>query len=57
MFDVWALVKVKKEEHPRAGQAGTVYAVSPKHPDEVAVRFDADETVVLVAVADLQRLD
>jgi len=55
-YDVWTSVKVKNEEHPRAGQAGTVYATSPDHPDETAVRFDADSAVVVVDTADLQAL-
>lgn len=55
-YDVWTSVKVKNEEHPRAGQAGTVYATSPDHPEETAVRFDVDSAVVVVASADLQVL-
>lgn len=55
-YDVWTSVKVKNEEHPRAGQAGTVYATSPDNPEETAVRFDVDSAVVVVASADLQVL-
>lgn len=56
MFEVWTSVKVKNPEHPRAGQAGVVHAVNPAKPEEVAVRFDDDGQVQLVATADLQVL-
>jgi hypothetical protein len=55
-LDVWTSVKVGNADHPRAAQAGTVYANHPDHPDETAVKFDADGAVVLVALADLVRL-
>ena len=55
-YDVWTSVKVKNEDHARAGQAGIVYANSPEHPEETAVRFDSDSAVVVVALADLERL-
>ncbi|WP_183026957.1 hypothetical protein [Variovorax sp. UMC13] len=56
MFGVWDAVKVTAQDHARAGQAGVVFATKADHPDEVAVRFDADSAVVLVSVTDLQRL-
>lgn len=56
MFEVWTCVKVKNPEHARAGQAGVVHAVNKDKPDEVAVRFDLDGRVQLVATADLEVL-
>lgn len=55
-FQVWDAVMVSNNKHPRKGQAGTVFAVNPAAPDEVAVRFDSDSTVVIVPVADLRAL-
>jgi len=52
-FDVWQSVKVTKEDHPRTGQAGTVHATSPAHPDEVQVKWDSDGTIESVSVDDL----
>ncbi len=56
MFSVWTSVKVKTENHERTGEAGTVHATNPAHPDEVAVKFDRDSEIVAVAVTDLQPL-
>lgn len=57
MFSVWTSVKVKNEEHSRAGTAGSVHATNVEtHPDEVQVKFDADGTIESVLVADLQAL-
>jgi hypothetical protein len=56
MFEVWNMVKVKNPDHARVGQAGVVYAVQPGNTTEVAVRFDVDLEVQLVAVADLDLL-
>lgn len=56
MFEVWTCVKVKNPEHARADQAGVVHAVNKDKPDEVAVRFDLDGRVQLVATADLEVL-
>lgn len=56
MFEVWQSVKVTAEQHARHGEAGIVFAVNPQQPDEVAVRFDLDQQVQLVAVADLVAL-
>ena len=53
MFEVWQSVKVTAEGHARQGEAGIVFAVDKAHPEEVAVRFDLDQQVQLVAVADL----
>ena len=55
-FSVWNAVQVSNEEHPRAGQAGVVFATNPATPDEVAVKFDVDSIVVVVPVADLKAL-
>ncbi len=55
-FNVWQSVKVKTEDHPRTGQAGTVHTVSPEHPDEVVVKFDVDSSTEAVNVNDLQAL-
>lgn len=55
-FSVWNAVQVSNDQNPRAGQAGTVFAVNPATPNEVAVRFDVDSVVVLVPVADLRAL-
>ena len=55
-MEVWQSVKVKNDTHPRAGEAGVVHAVDKAHPNEVAVRFDLDQQVQLVDVADLQGL-
>lgn len=52
-FDLWTPVKVTNTDHPRADQAGYVYANSPKHPDDTGVCFDADSATVVVALADL----
>lgn len=56
MFSVWTPVIVNNPDHPRHGQAGTVYATNPATPQEVAVRFDVDSIVVVVPVADLKAL-
>ena len=53
MFPVWQSVKVQAAEHARFGLAGIVQATNPEKPEEVAVRFDADLVVEVVAVADL----
>ncbi|CAN7410794.1 hypothetical protein [Acidovorax sp. LjRoot194] len=55
-FSVWTAVQVIGEEHPRKGQAGVVHAVNPSITDEVAVKFDSDGVVLVVAVADLKAL-
>jgi len=55
-YSVWDQVKVSNNKHPRKGQAGVVHAVNPAVPDEVAVRFDSDGSVVAMNVADLQSL-
>lgn len=54
-FNVWQSVKVLTEDHPHAGQAGTVHTVNPAHPDEVVVKFDSGDTEA-VEVKDLQAL-
>lgn len=56
MFEVWNSVQVTNPDHPRHGEAGIVHAVDSGHPEEVAVRFDTDLQVQLVAVADLKGL-
>ncbi len=57
MFQVWKAVQVKNPDHPRAGQAGTVFAVNQTtHPDAVVVIFDTDSTEESVKVADLAAL-
>jgi len=55
-FSVWTAVQVIGEEHPRKGQAGIVHAVNPAVTDEVAVKFDSDGVVIVMAVADLKAL-
>ena len=52
-MQVWTSVKVKNEGHPRFGQAGTVFATNPAHPDEVTVKFDVDGQTEAVQTADL----
>ena len=53
MLPVWTAIKVTKEDHPRANQAGTVYATNAaEHPDDVVVKFD-DNTIESVQIADL----
>lgn len=58
MFSVWQSVKVRTatKDHEREGQAGTVYATSPTHQDEVQVCFDTDQTVMAVKLVDLEML-
>lgn len=56
MYSVWQSVQVIKEEHPRKGQAGTVFATSPEHPSEVVVQFDTDGQRESVPVADIKGL-
>lgn len=56
MMEVWQSVKVKNPDHSRAGEAGTVHAVDPDQPGEVAVRFDLDRQIQLIEVADLETL-
>lgn len=56
MFNVWQSVKVKTEDHPRAGQAGTVQETNPNNKDEVIVKFDSDGHLVSISVNDLQAL-
>jgi aspartyl/asparaginyl beta-hydroxylase (cupin superfamily) len=55
-MEVWQSVKVKNTDHPRAGEAGTVHAVDKTKPEQVAVKFDTDQQIQLVDVADLQQL-
>lgn len=55
-FSVWTAVQVKREDHERFGQAGTVYEVSPDVPGEVVVKFDVDGNYVAIAVDDLKAL-
>lgn len=55
-MDVWKSVQVTADGHARNGEAGTVFAVNKKLPDEVAVRFDVDGVVEIVQVADLKAL-
>lgn len=55
----WSLVKVKNPEHPRANQAGTTTtrdSIPDLADDHAAVRFDIDQAVEAVAVADLDTL-
>lgn len=42
-------------QHPRAGQAGTVYSV-PADPELVGVKWDTDGAVTVEKVADLRQL-
>lgn len=55
-FSIWQAVIVSNTEHPRAGQAGTVQGINPATPEEVAVKFDLDNIMVVVPVADLKAL-
>lgn len=55
-FSVWQAVQVSGEEHPREGLAGVVHALNPAVTDEVAVKFDVDGVVIVMAVADLKAL-
>jgi hypothetical protein len=55
-FSVWQAVQVIGEEHPRKGQAGIVHATNPAVTDEVAVKFDTDGVVLVLAVNDLKAL-
>lgn len=56
MYPVWTSVKVKTPGAEREGEAGTVHATSPAHPDEVTVKFDSDAALVAVPVVDLETL-
>lgn len=56
MFQVWQSVQVTNQNHARANEAGTVFAVHPDKPGEVAVKFDSDGVVAAVSVADLKAL-
>ena len=56
MFSVWTAVKVVKQGAEREGQAGVVHSTRADKPEEVVVRFDSDNALVSVAVADLQAL-
>lgn len=67
MFQIWQSVQVKNPAHPRGnksgdpqleanGDAGVVFSTDPANPNEVAVRFDLDQRVELVQVADLRTL-
>ena len=57
MFSVWTPVKVRSEEHERAGEAGLVWKINrQKMPDHVVVKWDTDGTEESVAVADLSEL-
>jgi hypothetical protein len=55
-ISIWASVQVSNVEHARHGAAGIVFGHHPKHPDEVAVRFDEDSAIFIVPVADLSIL-
>lgn len=54
-MNVWQSVQVKKPDHPRAGEAGTVFAI-PADPLQVVVRFDVDLSLEAVDLADLVAL-
>lgn len=57
MFDVWKAVQVVNPANARNGEAGTVFATNrEKHPDDVVVKFDSDNTTESVPVADLKAL-
>lgn len=54
-MNVWQSVKVKNTDHPRAGEAGIVFAI-PADPLQVVVRFDVDLALWSVDLADLVAL-
>jgi hypothetical protein len=56
MFQIYASVKVSNPEHPRFGQTGAVFSVNDDASADIAVRFDLDQVVDAVAVADLKAL-
>lgn len=53
-MQAWTPVKVKNEQHPRAGQAGTTKG--EPEPGKSLVTFDLDNATELVDDADLQAL-
>ncbi len=54
---VWQPVKVTNQDHPRFGTAGYVFATNAEaFPDRVQVKFDLDNTVEDVLIADIQAL-
>lgn len=56
MFQILQSVQVTKKDHERYGQAGAVWEILTPTPELVMVRFDVDEAVELVEVADLRGL-
>ena len=53
MLSIWTVV-IAKEDHELAGQAGVVWKVNAKnYPEHVVVKWDTDDTIETVAVADL----
>lgn len=55
-FSVWNSVQCSNKEAARYRQAGVVYALNQDNPDHVAVRWDSDGQIELVANDDLKAL-
>ena len=56
MFSILQSVAVTNPEHPRFKEAGAVWMIDVAAPDAVNVRFDTDNAVESVEVADLRSL-
>lgn len=56
MLQIRTSVKVKNPDHPRAGTAGQTWQTDPAKPDQIGVKFDIDDQVEFVDLADLQAL-
>lgn len=55
-FNVWDSVQPIADDHPRAGQAGTVHAIDPDKPDVVQVKWDLDGVIESVATESIRVL-
>ncbi len=55
-FVVWQSVTVTDQDHPRAGQAGTVQENAREGASTVKVKFDVDGSIEAVKVEALQVL-
>lgn len=54
---VWQPIVITNEDHPRFDTAGYVFAVNAEaFPDRVQVKFDLDNTIEDVLIADLKAL-
>lgn len=57
MMRVWQPIVISNADHPRYNTAGYVYATNAESfPENVVVKFDTDNTLEDVLIADLKAL-